>query len=75
MFKLTKSKPIPVSRKKHIYPFPKMAVGDSFLVPFGEVRKGHQPRVGSAAWQWGKRHKRKFSTRLDATGVRVWRTA
>lgn len=57
-----------------VYPFAKMKVGDSFLVPDSEAY-----RARSAASRFGTRHNLKFTSRMDyvgnkSQGVRIWRT-
>jgi len=53
------------------YPFDKMKVGDSFLVPSDVTRQA----VAVAATRYGRKHNMKFSTRqLKDGGFRCWRT-
>ena len=73
-------KGIPLAPKTQLrrsrYPFSQMEVGDSFFVPVeADVELGllHH-RVHSCASYMGKRLGRKFTTRSNETGVRVWRT-
>ena len=52
------------------YPFDKMKVGDSFLVPSDVTRQA----VAVAASRYGKAHNMKFSTRqLKDGSFRCWR--
>lgn len=51
------------------YPFDKMEVGDSFLVPAGVPRT----TVGVAASRYGKPRGMKFSFRVTPEGLRCWR--
>lgn len=72
------SKRIPLN--KGVYPFGKMTVGQSFLVPTpkGECIKRCQA-LSASARGYGRRNGegKKFAVRTlkDCTGVRVWRTA
>lgn len=56
------------------WPWKKLAVGDSFLMPFD-----HRPplvlqqRASAACVMTGVRLGKKFSTRMDVDGVRIWR--
>jgi len=62
--------PRPRGRGKYKYPFLKMEIGDSFFC----VEK--QSRVASAAASYAASYKdRKFATRQEGDGVRVWRIA
>lgn len=63
--------PIPAEAMRERYPFPVMAVGDSFLLPDAEAAKNAR----SAAWMFSKRHGTKFSCRRVPEGWRVWRVA
>ncbi|WP_439572611.1 hypothetical protein [Phreatobacter sp.] len=68
---------------KRVYPFPGMAVGDSFFVAvpqtpsetFARRRKRRQQALAERARNVGLKLKRRFSTRQVEGGVRVWRTA
>jgi hypothetical protein len=63
--------PIPTEPyHKNRFPFNNMSVGDSFVV-------AHQDRhsVSSAAWIYGNKTGRKFTTRKYLGGIRIWRTA
>ena len=66
--------PPPNARK---YPFNKMEIGDSFFVPV--ERNAKRCRVGAAAFSYGRRKGKKFSTRTvfdddgNTIGHRVWR--
>ncbi len=66
--------PLTRAQLEAVYPFAKMAVGDSFMVPESEYQ-----RVRSAASRYATRHNIKYTTRMiyeknQALGVRVWRT-
>jgi len=74
-----------VSGEKRLYdfPFPSMAVGDSFFVSCDTKNRErlHSSVTGSANYYGHKFHKtKKFSTRIiknesgDFLGIRVWRT-
>jgi hypothetical protein len=68
--------PIPTQRAGSFrYPFPAMAIGDSFLLPQtdGEDRARNAYR---AARLWGARQEpsRRFSIRRVPDGWRLWRT-
>lgn len=52
------------------WPFPELAVGDSFLMP------GKSQAAAASLCHWnGQRLGRKFTTRKTPQGVRIWRTA
>lgn len=72
MFKIEKTVEIPGSAGSvggpNRYPFPAMEVGDSFFVPGAQGAK-----AGPAAHTWGRLHGRKFATRKEGDGVRIWR--
>lgn len=78
-FKIEKNKPIPTSgsgRKNWRYPFPDMAIGDSFFVPITDDVEPLQlrSRVYQAASQFAKRTEGfKFTTAKEPGGVRCWR--
>lgn len=67
-FKIEKGVPLPPGTHGNAkYPFPKMEIGDSVVIP---------AVARSAARVWGQRHDRKFMSRAERPGfVRVWRTA
>lgn len=59
--------PLPSSVK---YPFDKLEVGDSFLVPISK-----RTSTSSAATKYGQRTNTKFVIRkVDDNNIRVWRT-
>ena len=64
---------VPLPERQH-YPFMKMEIGESFLLNYSVDRKRMATRARGAAAQVTKRHKRQFSVRVVADGVRVWRT-
>ncbi len=51
------------------YPFARMNVGDSFLIPPGKSRQ----TVSISAHRYGKKHGMKFVTRKTPEGYRCWR--
>jgi len=68
---IEKGVPIPTTATARAkYPFPKMEVGDSFL-----IATELQNRVAQAAFHYGKRNNVKLTLRKVADGVRVWRIA
>jgi hypothetical protein len=58
-----------------MYPFGKLNVGDSFLIPETSNIRNRADRVKSAACYFGKRNNVKLATRVVEGGIRVWRTA
>jgi hypothetical protein len=63
--------PLPVGNKhvRGIYPFPDMKVRDSFTVPLEKKMS-----AASAASIYGRRHKMRFTGRIDGDRYRIWRT-
>ena len=61
--------PIPPEKKRNVYPYKVMEVGDSFFVPMGKIQI-----VCNANYRTGKALCKKFIARKDEEGVRVWRT-
>ena len=61
-------KPKNLNNTRPKYPFRHMEVGDSFFVPRLEAQ-----RARSAASQQSSRSRRKFTTRKEGDGLRVWR--
>lgn len=85
-YEIRKGVPIPPARckwRKWEYPFEGMESGDSFFVSGEELMQRYsaqmQTAVATAASQYGKRHGRRYVTRLEISedgivrGVRVWR--
>lgn len=75
--KIEKGVPPPPRRDHASYPFPRMKVNDSVLMPLkdGETQLKLRERV-SAAVTWAKRGNTKaFCTRKENDGIRVWRIA
>ena len=63
-----------VRRASKRYPFSKMEVGDSFLVPLdGSSTHEVQSRLAANGGYWAKKLGVKFATRAVDEGVRVWR--
>jgi hypothetical protein len=58
-------------RKASKWPFERMAIGDSFLV----ADPAQWDRTQQCASIYGRRLKRKFTTRKMDDGLRVWRVA
>jgi hypothetical protein len=54
------------------YPFHRMKVGESFLVPHDDAEP---VSVRNAAYSHGTRHNKRFSCHTERAGVRVWRVA
>lgn len=71
-FEIEKDKVIPATipniGRRERYPWSRMEVGDSFLIPAGDKRK-----VAGAASHAGRRLGKKFIVRAVDDGVRVWR--
>ena len=68
--KIEKGVPIPPRDRGHRsskYPWATMEIGDSFFVP--------KAKMGSSASIAGKRYQRKFTTRPEGDGTRIWRQA
>jgi hypothetical protein len=65
---IEKNIPIPQMVGKNIYPLNKMEIGDSFKVSQEEGEK-----LRSAASQYGRRNKKKFSILRFEGGYRCWR--
>ena len=71
MYKIEKNIPIPPEgyTRRGPYPFARMEVGDSFLVPFADMIT-----VRCAAGNYAKKYGAVFWTRfIEGQGVRVWR--
>lgn len=72
MFKIEKGIPL---KQRRSYPFEEMEVGDSFFVGFEEGNPNNvRAAVYSSASSYGSRHNKRFATRIQGDGVRVWRT-
>lgn len=64
-----KNIPIPDKRRKRIYPWDSLSVGDSFFVAGGDLNG-----LCSAAGYRMKTRAEKYTCRQSEGGVRVWRT-
>jgi hypothetical protein len=79
-FLIERGVPLPHKAQTTKFPTLSLAVGDSFHVPFSyytdnpSVRTVYG-RIHSHIKMMRDRTGRKFSTRRDATGLRVWRVA
>lgn len=62
-------KNVPPPRKGGKYPFRTMAVGDSFFI---EYKLGNSARAMAA--KISRTTDRKFTSRIDGEGYRIWRT-
>ena len=69
--KIEKNIPVPTSSARSRYAFADMEVGDSVF--FADEPKGSQSLPVVAARSYGSRTGRKFVSRTEGTGVRVWR--
>lgn len=70
MYEISKSVPLPTEKVKHNYPHEQLQVGESFLVPDGNMNVlCNYNRIK------GKRLERKFVCRKEGVGIRVWRVA
>lgn len=84
-FKIEKGIPMPAKVRtggrhagygRQRYPFPDMEIGDSFFVASSESLSQWQlsGRLGDAASSYARRRPGlTFTTRYEASGVRVWR--
>ena len=72
--KIKIDKNIPIPHKHYLceckYPFNKLKIGDSFIVP----KTVKDASIRTSATQFGKRHNMKFITRTVENGLRIWRT-
>jgi len=64
-----KNIPIPPEKKRNVYPYKAMEIGESFFIPTGKIQI-----VCNANYRTGKQLNKKFIARKDKEGVRVWRT-
>ena len=60
--------PLPPEKKRNVYPYKDMDVGDSFLIQDGKIQI-----VCNANYRASKATGMKFIARRDGNGVRVWR--
>lgn len=70
MFKIEKEVPLPDKKQK--YPFPEMAVGDSFFFE-GSPKVGGQVRTAAAIYCRRKGAGKHFVIRTVPGGFRCWR--
>lgn len=70
-YQIEKNIPLLLPRKEHDWPFGRMAVGDSFLVP----EPLRQKAANAAAYFTRKANWRFVSRKVDGGMVRFWRTA
>lgn len=73
MIKIEKNIPVPSNTGKGRvlkYPWPYMAVGDSFYVP-----NGNRNSLYAGTRNWSRKLGTKYVRRSDAGGIRVWRSA
>ena len=66
---IEKNIPIPPERKRNIYPYKQMDIGESFLVPEARIQI-----VCNNNYRFSKLTGMKFIARREGIGVRVWRT-
>jgi len=72
MLKIESNVPMPSRRKSSIYPFASMQVGDSFFVCDGRHPRSISTHMSTTA----QRHRpKRFCTRQEGDGIRVWRIA
>lgn len=64
------TKTVPLPDKRYRYPYDKMEVNDSFVVPVS-----HRQNVFNANWRAAKRLGWKFMARREGEYIRVWRVA
>lgn len=80
IFKIERNIPIPSTTvlKYCNYPFKKMKIGYSFLVPFrsNKTEKQLKDSVYNRAHQFSikSNHKINFSVKITSDGIRIWRT-
>lgn len=69
-YKIEKGVPMPKLRNK--YPFRQMEVGDSVYIPNSHAAAS---KSSYAAYDFQKRTGRKFISRKEGDGIRIWRIA
>ena len=67
---IEKNIPIPPEKRRNVYPYKDMDIGESFVVPSAKIQI-----VCNANYRAGKVSGKKFIARREGDGVRVWRTA
>lgn len=65
---IEKGIPLPEERKRNVYPYQAMEVGESFLVPEAKMQI-----VCNSNYRVSKATGMKFTARKEGNGVRVWR--
>ena len=74
-YKIEKGIPIPVTKRGKA-PYQTtllMEIGDSVLIPLEEGKQMAQYNDYQRMTQWGRKNGRKFTGRLLADGLRIWR--
>ena len=61
--------PLPRERKRNVYPYKQMDIGDSFFIDDIAINI-----VCNNIYRVGKHTGMKFTARREGNGVRVWRT-
>jgi hypothetical protein len=67
---IEKNIPIPPEKKRNVYPYKIMDIGESFVIPQAKIQI-----VCNANYRAGKASGKKFIARREGDGVRVWRTS
>ena len=62
--------PLPEEKKRNVYPYKQMDVGDSFFAPGTKITV-----MCNLQYRMGKKTGMKFTARKEGDGVRVWRIA
>ena len=72
MYKIEKNIPYPKAADRK-YPFSEMKIGDSFFVPFSEMK--NRSVIALSASYHGRKSNRKYRTQKteDGNGIRCWR--
>ena len=65
-----KGTPLPEEKKRNVYPYKQMDVGDSFFAPDAQITV-----MCNLQYRMSKRTGMKFTARKEGNGVRVWRIA
>jgi len=73
MFTIDKAVALPSVRHSNGYPFAKLEIGDSFLVPNTDAKKAASVRA--CASTWGKKNGCKLTVKMVEGGIRVWRVS
>ena len=64
-----KNIPMPEEKKRNIYPYKQMDVGDSFFAPEAKITI-----MCNLQYRVSQKTGMKFTARKEGNGVRVWRT-